>query len=444
MNETITKEEIKKKIYEVRGQKVMLASDLAKLFKCKNGTKEINQALKRNREKFFRNSYFQLTYNEYESIYLKFQNLSSRSQPVTLNGKKNNRGTNLKYLPYVFTSDGIETLSHILKSEKIREISKIILAIFNEEKQYQIIKKMPEIQVENVRSMIYELNGIPIMLDYDLAKIYGCKNGAKTINLAVKRNIERFPNKYYFQLSEDEFNKLRFQIETANQNMMRSLPYAFSEQGVYMLATILRTENAVKVSLNIMEAFVLMRKFLEGNQNLILNINSINNRLDRHENNFLKINERLDKQDKKIEELFNSFKSKEKKELLFMNGEVYDSYSKIIDILDIAKKELIIVDGYADKNVLDIISKLKVNVTLILRKNGILKEVDIKKYKEQYNNLTIIYSNDFHDRFIILDNNIIYHLGASINYAGSKVFAINKLEEKEIKESLIKKINSIL
>lgn len=430
MNGTITKENIKNMIYEIRGKQVMLASDLAKLFKLE--TKRINEVVKRNNEIFSKNNTWILFGKEKDDFLVAICDQKNE----TRGGKYNT--------PRVFTRDGVELLSSILKSEKVRIISKVILNAFEEKESYEIIKKTPEIQAENVRTMIYELNGIPIMLDYDLAKIYGCKNGAKTINLAVKRNIERFPNKYYFQLSEEEYNKLRFQIETANPHMMRSLPYAFREQGVYMLSTILRTENAAKISLSIMEAFVLMRKYLEESQNLILNMRSINNKLENHENNFLKINDRLDKQDRKIEELFNSFKTKEKKELIFMNGEVYDSYSKIIDITNDAKKDLIIVDGYADKNVLDIISNVKVNVTLIVRKNGILKNIDIKKYKEQYNNLTIIYSNDFHDRFIITDKDTIYHLGTSLNHAGSKVFAINKLEEKEVKEALMSKIKSIL
>lgn len=443
MNGIITKENIKNMIYEIREKQVILASDLAKLFECKNGTKEINQTLKRNKEKFSKDSYFQLIKEEN----LKIQNLSSRSQFVTLNNQKNNRGTNLKYLPFVFTKEGIEVLANILKSEKVKVTSKTILDAFNEKNSYKIIKKPPEIQGQNIRNMIYEINGKQVMLDEDLANLYHCKGGTKEINQAVKNNLKKFPLRYSWILSNEEFLNLRSKILTAslkNITMKRFNPRVFTEEGIYMLATILKTEIATEISMAIIDTFALMRHYLENNQNIVISINNINNKLDIHENKFLEINERLDKQDEKIEELFNSFKSKNKKEYIFMNGEVYDSYSKIIDIISEAKKDLIIIDNYADKSILDIISKLKTNVTLITKQNKILKNIDIKKYKKQYNNLNIIYNNDFHDRFIIIDNNIIYHLGTSLNHAGNKIFAINKIEELEIKEALMKKIKSIL
>lgn len=166
---------------------------LAKLFKLE--TKYINRVVKRNINEFNSPKYFQITKNEYEEIILRSQNESLRCQFDTLNDQKNNRRTNLKYLPYVFTRDGVETLASILKSPKVKVISKEIIEAFEEELSYEIIKEVPEIQAKNVRAMIYVLDGNPIILDFDLANLYGCKNNAKTINLAVKRNKERFPNK---------------------------------------------------------------------------------------------------------------------------------------------------------------------------------------------------------------------------------------------------------
>ena len=193
-----------------------------------------------------------------------------------------------------------------------------------------------------------------------------------------------------------------------------------------MLSSVLRTENAAEVSISIMRAFVSMRHFLSVNKDIYVSLNNINNKLAEH--------------DLKFEEIFSYFQNKE---LLYLNGEIYDAYSKLIDIMNEAKKELIIIDNYADKSVLDMISKLKVKVILIIKTNALLKEIDIKKYNEQYHNLTVIYDNSFHDRYIIIDKNIMYHCGASLNKAGSKVFSINKLEDNDILAILISKINKI-
>ena len=450
MNELL-KNEIKNKIIEVRGKKVILASDLAKLFNIE--TKRINENVKRNRNKFSNNDCFQVDKKEYEKIVLWSQDLSLRSQTTTLNENKNSRGNHLKYLPYVFTSNGIEVLVSILKSSKIKLIAKEFLEVFDEENSYEIIKKSPEIQEINIQNMIYKIRKERVILDYDLANLYEYSQGVKALNQAVKRNIKRFPKDFYFQLTEDKFDILRSQIVTANKKItkQRTLPYVFTEHGVAMLASILKTDIATNMSIKIIRTFVAMRQYLENNNNLMLNINNINNRLDNFDIKFLKQNHKIEKQqneiknqNKKLEELFKIFNSNEKKELIFMNGEVYDSYSKIIDIMSKAQKNLIIIDNYADKSVLDMLCKIKINITLIIKNYGILKKIDIEKYNKQYHNLKIIYSNNFHDHFIIIDKQDIYHLGASINHAGSKVFAINQLEEKEIKESLMHKINSIL
>lgn len=287
-------------------------------------------------------------------------------------------------------------------------------------------------EAKDIKRLIYTIRGKEVMLDSDLAKLYGCTNGTKDINKAVKRNIERFPKSFYFQLTQEEYFNLKFQNGTSSWNEyggVRKLPYVFTESGVAMLSSVLRTENAAIISVNIMEAFVAMRHFIIENKDIYQSLNNINNKLIEH--------------DLKFEEVFSYFK-KEPKELIYLNGHIYDAYSKIIDIMNKAKNELIVIDNYADKSVLDMISKIKANVILLVKTKSLLNNLDIKKYNEQYHNLKIIFNDTFHDRFIIIDKKEVYHLGASINKAGNKTFAINKMDEKELKEVLINKLNNIL
>ncbi|MCI9434348.1 MAG: ORF6N domain-containing protein [Bacilli bacterium] len=288
-----------------------------------------------------------------------------------------------------------------------------------------------EKEIEKVENLIYEIRGVQVMLDSDLARLYECVNGTKTINLAVKRNIERFPEDFYFQLTKNEYDNLKFQIETSRSNShggVRKLPYVFTEQGVAMLASVLRTSVASSVSIDIMRAFVVMKKYVSKT---LLEQTYINNLV-------LKDSKRIDL----LEETLSKFK--EKSNHLFFNGQIFDAYSKIKEIFSRAKANLIIVDAYADITILDIIKKLNVNVIVITKQNGLLTNMDIKKYNNQYHNLTIKYSNAFHDRYFIIDNNEIYHCGASINHAGARTFSINILEDKEVCDALKKKVDKII
>lgn len=275
----------------------------------------------------------------------------------------------------------------------------------------------------------------------DLAKLYGCANDTKTINLAVKRHINKFPERFMFQLTKEESS--RFHTETLNEknskrgSNIKYLPYAFTEQGIAMLATILKTKNADNVSIAIMDAFVAMRHFIIDNKDIYVNLNNINNELLSNKKKFIEY-------DNKFNELFSKFEIKEQTEKIFFNGEIYDAYSKIVDIMNKAKEELIIIDNYADKTVLDMISKLKVNVRLIVKTKTLLTKTDIKKYNEQYCNLKVIHSDSFHNRFIIIEKKEIYHCGASLNYAGKKTFAINRMNEEMLIKYLIEYVNTVL
>ena len=278
------------------------------------------------------------------------------------------------------------------------------------------------IPTTNIENMIYEIRGKQVMLDSDLAKLYQCSNGTKTINQAVKRHVNRFPERFMFQLTESEYNNLWSQLGTAS-NMIRSLPYVFTEQGVAMLATVLRTSVAEKVSIQIMDAFVSMRKYISTN---IIEQKYINNLVIKH--------------DDQLNEIFKYFDKTNSTNNIYLSGQTYDAYSGILDILLLAQEQIIIIDNYADKYVLDMISKTKVLVTLVLSTKSRLSKLDISKYTQEYNNLTIIYNDTFHDRFIILDKNNMYHLGTSLNNAGTKTFIINKIEDERIIKTIIDSI----
>ncbi len=277
----------------------------------------------------------------------------------------------------------------------------------------------------NIENMIYEIRGKQVMLDSDLAKLYECKNGTKDINKAVKRNIERFPKNFYFQITEEEMKKLWFQSGTANK-MIRSLPYVFTEQGIAMLSSVLHTQIAISQSIRIMDAFVKMRKIISSNLIEQKYINEL----------VIKDNERINL----LEESFSKLEEKEKINHIFYEGQIYDAYSLLIDIFKGAKEEIIIIDNYADKSILDMITNLNVKVIIVTKKFNLLKDIDIKKYNRQYNNLKVIYSDKFHDRFIILDKKVLYHSGASYKDLGNKCFGITKMEDKEYLKTIIKNI----
>ena len=286
-----------------------------------------------------------------------------------------------------------------------------------------------EVKIEN---LIYEIRGKQVMLDSDLARLYGCANGTKTINLAVKRHINRFPERFMFQLTIEEVNSIsKFQVETlkGQGHNIKYLPYVFTEEGVAMLATVLRTPVAEEVSIRIMDAFVLMRKYISTN---LMEQKYINNMVLEH-----------DTQIKLLQHSFNKLEDKKKTNEIYFDGQIYDAYSKILDIFKFAKSSLTIIDSYADNVILDMIKRLNISVLLITKSNSLLTNQDIERYNKQYHNLTIKYDNTFHDRYFILDNEVLYHCGASINRIGYKTFSINLIDDESIRKMLIDKINKI-
>ena len=281
----------------------------------------------------------------------------------------------------------------------------------------------------DIKDIIYEIRGQYVMLDSDLAKIYEVET--KRINEAVKNNPQKFPERYYFRITENEYNHLKSNFSTSKEKGgSRKGHSAFTEEGVWMLSTILKSKVATIINIKIIDAFVYMRKYISTN---LLEQKYINNQV-------MKNTEDI----KLLQDSFSKFEEKKKVNELYFKGQIYDAYSKILDILKEANEEIVIIDSFLDKTILDMIRNIDVNVILITSNKSKLKETDIKKYQLQYTNLDIKYDDTFHDRYIILDKSKIYHLGASINHAGSKTFSINILEDKVLKESLINNINLII
>ena len=284
---------------------------------------------------------------------------------------------------------------------------------------------------KEIQSMIYTFRGRQVMLDSDLARLYQVET--KYLNRQRNRNAERFPEDFCFQLSKEEYEILRCQNVTSKKENgsggRRYLPYVFTEQGIAMLSSVLKSEVAAKASINIMRAFVEMRKFFISNNEMFA-------RLDRVELKQLET-------DKKLEEVFDYIATtKEVKQKIFFNGQIYDAFSLMVEIVEKAEKELILIDNYVDVNTLNILSKKKdgVNVLIVTSGNGNLTDKDIAKFNSQYPKLAVKISKDFHDRFFIIDRNEVYHIGASIKDAGKKSFGITKLDVEDLTKSLLDKV----
>ena len=287
---------------------------------------------------------------------------------------------------------------------------------------------------EKIESMIYEIRGKQVMLDSDLARLYECKNGTKEVNQAVKNNIEKFPERFSWNLNDLESEELLVKIfDQKNLVIDRrggkyKNPRVFTEQGVAMLATILHTPVATQISIKIMDAFVFTRHYINNNE---LRLSNVETKVIEHDTSI-----------KLLENMFNKFDKK--KDELYFSGKLYDAYSKISDIFKEAKNELIIVDRYTDKTILDMIKDLKVQVILITGNNTKITKLDIDKYNSTYNNLNIYYSDIIHDRYIIIDGNTIYHSGNSINHIGYRGSSIDVIGDKSAKDGILNDVFSII
>lgn len=284
------------------------------------------------------------------------------------------------------------------------------------------------INSKEIKNLIYTIRGKQVMLDSDVAMLYNCET--RIINQTVKRNIDRFPEKFCFKLTEKEFTDLRSQFVILNQrNVVRKyLPYAFTEQGIAMLSGLLKSKVAVQVSINIMDAFVEMRKFIYTNGQVFERLTNVEYKLLEH--------------DKKFNEVFNELQHEENiKQKIFFDGQIYDAYNLIVKIIKKVNNKILIIDNYIDDTILELLTKKKkdVEVVILTSEKSNITKLDIQKFNKEYPTLKLAKTNKFHDRFIVVDNKELYHCGASIKDLGKKYFGINKIKDKSIIEKFIYK-----
>ena len=287
--------------------------------------------------------------------------------------------------------------------------------------------------IEEIQNLIYTIRGKHVMIDSDVASLYHYET--KFINLTVKRNIERFPEEFCFQITESELENLRLQFATSSLEKgryggRRYLPYVFTEPGIAMLSGVLRNKIAVQVSVNIMNAFVKMRHFLKDNGQLFERVTTLE--YQQIENN------------KKFDLVFDKLQEKQiENQRIFYDGQIYDAYSLIIDIIKRAENKITIIDNYIDDSVLKMLSKKKENVEVVIltSNKSNIQNIDIQKFNKQYPTLKVVKTDKFHDRFIIIDEKELFHIGASIKDLGKKCFAINRIENNDITKVIEKYIS---
>lgn len=343
---------------------------------------------------------------------------------------------------------------------------------------------MENVTAQTIENKIFTIRGVQVMLDKDLAELYEVET--KRINEQVKRNIERFPEEFCFQLTKEEVEILRSQIATLNteNSFLRSqnetskseiptlksqyatsrsqivtlntedsflksqivtskkenrggnryLPYAFTEQGVAMLASILKSETAVKVSIQIMNAFVQMRHFISANGSLFARLDTVEKKQieteEKLNRNLLRIDEKLDINEKNFEKVFDALEAADlPKQGVFCDGQIFDSYKFVSDLIRKAKTSIVLVDNYVDDTVFLMLDKRKAGVSATIYTQSISKQLtlDLQKHNAQYAPIDVRLIKNFHDRFLFLDEKTIYHIGASVKDLGKKVFGFSKL-----------------
>lgn len=343
---------------------------------------------------------------------------------------------------------------------------------------------MENVTAQTIENKIFTIRDVQVMLDKDLAELYGVET--KVLNQAWKRNIERFPEEFCFQLTKEEVEILRSQFATLNteNSFLRSqnetskseiptlksqyatsrsqivtlntedsflksqivtskkenrggnryLPYAFTEQGVAMLASILKSETAVKVSIQIMNAFVQMRHFISANGSLFARLDSVEKKQieteEKLNRNIVQFHEKLDVHEKNFEKVFDALEAADlPKQGVFCDGQIFDSYKFVSDLVRKAKASIVLVDNYVDDTVLSMLDKRKSGVSATIYTQSISKQLtlDLQKHNAQYAPIDICLIKNFHDRFLFLDEKSIYHIGASVKDLGKKVFGFSKL-----------------
>lgn len=292
-----------------------------------------------------------------------------------------------------------------------------------------------------LESRIFTVRGVQVMIDYHLSELYNVET--KRINEQVKRNIKRFPESFMFQLSASEWESLQSQIATTEKvsdlrsqiatAKRRTLPYVFTEQGVAMLSAVLNSDTAINVSVQIMNAFVKMRHILLENS-------LINHRLDKMELKQLET-------DQKFEQLFKALEDKSltPKQGIFFDGQIFDAYTFTGDLIRSAKQSLILIDNYIDDTVLPLFTKRKENVSADIFTKNISNQLqlDIDRHNQQYSTINIYRFDKAHDRFLIIDQEEVYHFGASLKDLGKKWFAFSKMDKTSV-ENILTQIKELI
>ena len=288
-----------------------------------------------------------------------------------------------------------------------------------------------------IRNLIYTVRGQQVMIDSDLARLYQVET--RRLNESVKRNIGRFPESFCFQMTKDEFDSLKSQIATSNnegRGGRRKLPFCFTEPGIAMLSAVLHSDTAINVSVRIMNTFVEMRRFIANNALLFEKISNVE----------LKQLEYQKKTDERLDKVFEYISDHEESEQkIFYDGQIYDAFSIMVSLIQKAKKSLSLVDGYIDIKTLNLLSKKKkgVTVTVYTHPKTSISQTDISNFNKQYPTLTVKKTASFHDRFLIIDDTDVYHIGASLKDAGSKCFAISLIQDQQMSIDLIKRLKVI-
>ncbi len=274
---------------------------------------------------------------------------------------------------------------------------------------------------KNIYNRIYLIRGVQVMLDEDLAELYNVET--RRLNEQVKRNNERFPEEFMFQLTESEAYSLRSQFATLNKGRgthRKYFPYAFTEQGVAMLSGVLNSHTAVKISIQIINTFVAMRKFISSNAQIFQQLDVVERKHIEY--------------DQKFEQVFDAIQSKEitPEKGIFFEGQIFEAYKFVSDLIRTADKSIILIDNYIDDSVLTLLSKRKKDVKVIIFTKEISKQLtlDVVKYNSQYPHIEVREFKEAHDRFLIIDDVIVYHFGASLKDLGKKWFGFSKFEKE--------------
>jgi len=273
--------------------------------------------------------------------------------------------------------------------------------------------------IEIIEDKIYTIRSTNVMLDRDLALLYGVET--KRINEAVKNNLDKFPKDFMFELNDNEYENLKSKFSTSSWGGRRTKPKFFTEQGVYMLATILKSKTATDVTISIMRTFTKMRHFLNTNASIF--------------QRFERLEQRVSLHDEKIDKVFQALENKNTtpSQGIFYDGEIFDAYEFVSSLIKSAKKEIVLIDNYIDETILTLFSKNQnVEVTIFTKTVSKGLELDLQKYNEQYKPIKVKEFKNAHDRFLILDKKEVYHIGASLKDLGKKWFAFSKMDIESI------------